>query len=218
MLAAMLACGGGTARDVPTMPEPPPRMTRATLAGPLCQGTTCRCKKDDADAGVPEVAGVKRYEVVLGPSDNELWATVNGMVLYKSVERATECFYLDLASPGDHPVTLRARGEAGFGARLTIRELQASGPAWYSTFEFVCGAPGACRVDQLRDFRASLARYKRGIHDPCGSTKIQGLEWDTGRMPDVSVPADLYLQLRLKPYKFAPDKPPGHADCKDNYE
>lgn len=199
------------------MPELPPRVTRATLAGPLCQGTDCRCRTDAADAGAPANASVKRYEVVLGPSDDELWASIGGMVLYKSRERARECFYLDLPSPGEHAVTLRAHGDAGYGARMTIRERKADAAAWYSTFEFVCGAPGACNKQQLREFRASLDQYKRGIHDPCGSTKIQGLEWDTGRMPDIRVPNDLYLQLVLKVYEFAPENPPGHASCKDNY-
>jgi hypothetical protein len=219
-LVAVLApsCGGGSGSGQQvTLPDLAPRMTTATLAGPLCKGTACRCADQPADAGTPASSAHKRYEVKLGPSDSELWATVGDMQLYKSVERATDCFYVDLPAPGDTPVTLRATGDAGFGARISIRELNSASPAWYDTFDFACGAPGACRVDQLRDFRASLDKYSRGIHDPCGSTKIQGLTWKTGRMPDGQVPADLYLELTLKIYNFAPEHPPGHPDCKDNY-
>lgn len=217
-----LGCGGGgTGSAGSTMPEIPARYTKATLAGPLCRGNACRCKKDPAEAGVPDGNTAKRFEIVLGPSDNELWATVDGMVLYKSKERATECFYVDLAAPGEHPVTVRGTGEGGFGVRLQVRELGAASAAKagteYATFEFHCGAPGACRADQLADYRSSLDRYTRGLHDPCGSTKVKKLSWQTGRLPDGQVPADLHVSLVLDTYAFAPKHPPGHASCADRY-
>lgn len=217
-VALTLGCGGGGAGSSGSpLPEIPGRYTKATLAGPLCSGNDCRCKKNPAEAGVPEGLGIKRFEIVLGPVDNELWASVGDMVLYKSKERATECFYVDLAAPGEHPVTVRGTGEAGFGVRLQVHELGSGSGAEYATFDFQCGAPGACRADQLDEYRGSLDRYERGLHDPCGSTKIKKLSWKTGRLPDGQVPADLHVSLVLDTYAFAPEHPSGHESCRDKY-
>jgi hypothetical protein len=139
------------------------------------------------------------------------------MVLYKSKEIAKECFYVDLTVPGDHSVTARGTGENGFGLRLQIHELASEPPVHYATFDFHCGAPGACRADQLADFRASLDRYKRGLHAPCGSTKIKKLSWITGKLPDGRSPANLHVSLTLDTYAFAPKHPPGHESCRDRY-
>jgi hypothetical protein len=213
-----VGCGGsGSKSPGATMPELPGRYTKATLAGPLCSGNECSCQQDPGSAGKPAGSAVKRFEFVLGPSDNELWATVDGMVLYKSKERAKECFYVDLSAPGEHPVTVRGTGEAGFGVRLQVRELASGSNDQYETFDFQCGAPGACRADQLADYRASLDKYKRGLHDPCGSTKVKKLSWITGRLPDGRSPANLHVSFTLDTYEFAPKHPPGDDSCRDRY-
>jgi len=210
LCAVLLAACSSSAKYEP-IPEPPPPQTAATLSGPLCQDKVCTCRgNDDAAPGVPE-AGHKRYEFHLGPSDNDVWATVDDMVLYKSREHAEDCFYVDLL-PGNHKVTVRARGDNGFGARLTISEQGAAGPWWYSTFEFVCGAPGLCDKETLEAWKKQITSYKEK-HDPCGSTKVRGVEWQHGRMPDNIHPSDLLLELTLQIYKFVPDKPPGDENC-----
>lgn len=193
----------------------PARMTRATLAGPLCDGAeiACRCREPGADAGSP-APGRKRYEIRIGPAEDELWAAVDDMLLYKSKERAEECFYVDLR-PGKHPVTLRAEGAQGFGARLTISEQGTQG--WYDTFDFQCGAPGRCAMTDLRDWIDGLSRYRRGVHDPCGSTKIRDVRWQAGRTPDLVHPDALQLDLVLDVYRFAPAHPPGDPACADAY-
>jgi len=213
--AVLLAgCGGSRPRAIEPLPEPPAKLTKATLAGPLCGGDSCECTESPSEAGLPESGAEKRYEIRLGPTENELWLTLGSMVLYKGVERATECFYVDL-SPGKHLVKLRGRGEAGFAARLSISELSEHGA--YQTFEFGCGGPGLCTMQQLKDFKSSLARYKRDIHDPCGSTKIRGLKWQTGTMPDRFHPSDLLLELTLDVYNFAPRQPSGHPSCANRF-
>jgi len=211
---AVAACSSSPAPYEP-VPEPPRPQTEAKLAGSLCKDRVCTCRGGDPEApGVPdEGSGLKRYEFHLGPSDNEMWATVDEMVLFKSREHAEDCFYVDLA-PGSHKVTLRARGDNGFGARMAISEQGAKGPWWYSTFEFVCGAPGLCDRDTLDAWKKKITAYKEK-HDPCGSTKILGVGWQHGRMPDNIHPNDLLLELTLKVYKFVPDKPPGDANCGD---
>lgn len=212
-IAALLlaaACSGS--QSAPRIPEPPAPETRATLAGPLCESDGCRCKSATGDdAGTP-AEGVKRYEVVLGPSENQLWATVDDMVLYKSRERATECFYVDLR-PGKHAVTLRAHEEDHFGARLKIAEQGKASLWWYDTFDFYCGAPGLCSLEGLDSWKADAARFEQGKHDPCGSTLIRGVTWQTGTVPDLLHPSELLLELTLDVYEFVPEQPPGHESC-----
>jgi hypothetical protein len=221
-LVILAACGGATTRTQPELPPVPPAATTGTLAGPLCSGTACRCLEEGGDAGAPSSAAVKRFEIKVGPVDNDLWVMVDDMVLYKTRERATECFYVDLASPGDHTVAIRAHGDPAFGARVAISEMRAAAEdkplSWYETFRFGCGGPGACDQAQLHAWRDSLAKYKRGIHDPCGSVKIKGIEWDTGKMPDTTVPADLYVKFVMQLYKFSPDHAHGDPACASKFE
>src|SRR5690606_24104204 len=96
------ACGGAGPPALRPVPAP---ITRATLVGPLCAGedVKCRCREPGEDIGAPD-PGLKRYEIRLGPTGDELWATLDDMVFYKGKERAEECFYVDLR-PGKHPVS-----------------------------------------------------------------------------------------------------------------
>ncbi len=203
------SCSG--AQSGPIMPPLPDSDTRATLAGPLCESAECRCSDDPAEVGqAPE--GFKRFKVELGPTEHELWATVDGNQLYKSVERASACYYLDLET-GELPITIRAKGRAGFGARIAVSEMGGKGPWWYPTFEFQCGAPGLCDAEGLRRWKRSLASVKKGKHAPCGSVRVLGVDWQTGRMPDNVHPADFFLEATMNVYKFAPHNKPGSAEC-----
>ncbi len=210
LVSAGHACGGSQTQ--PAMPEAPAATTRATLAGPLCQPSECQCSDDPAKIGVAE-AGFKRFRIELGPSQSELWLSVNNDILYKSVERARACFYLDLPA-GEHAIALRAKGEAGFGAGMKINEVGGEkGPWLYDSFSFNCGAPGFCDMQSLRDWKASLRNVSAGKHAPCGSVRILGIDWITGRMPDNLHPEDFKLDATMKVYKFLPHEPPGTASC-----
>jgi hypothetical protein len=214
VLIPVLAGCAASAKETRDFSELPPRITSATLAGPLCEGQQCRCREPGREPGLAQRPGTKRFELRLGPVENELWVRVNGMVLYKSPERATECFYIDLPT-GKHSVSVRAKGEYGFAARLAISEIGAQGR--YETFDFACGGPGMCAQSQIKEWRASLARYKRGAHDPCGSTKIREVQWQSGKMPDKIHPSELQLDFALQVYDFTPERPSGHPTCADNY-
>lgn len=218
-LAFALSLGAGScagAKKRPASLEPVPvKLTTATLVGPLCEAEVCQCIDGGANPGLPDQDGVKRYQFKLGPTDNELWVTVDDMVMYKTNERATECFIVDLRADEKHEVSLRAKSANGFGARLTINEIGAEGP--YSTFMFQCGSPGPCTLDQLASFKASLARYKRQLHDPCGSTKVRAPHWLTGEAPDRVHPDELQLDFILHVYKFPLRYPSGHPECRDRY-
>lgn len=201
-------CSGG-AHQVPIGPSPPPRTT-GVLVGPLCRDAICTCRERPEDAGPPE-GSRKRFEIRLS-SAQSLWLTMPGeTVLYKDREKPVGCFYIDLA-PGQHPVELRASDKDGVSAELTIREYGTTTKSWYDTFRFECGNPGVCSFGELDAARASYAAIKRGLHDPCGSTRVRSIVWDHGKAPDGAHPSELVVRATLDVYKFAPDKPHG-ASC-----
>ncbi len=220
VFAAGLACGSGRrGPSTVTIAPPPEPVTRATLVGPLCEADVCRCRAEgpaDGGAGEPE-AGVKRFEIKVGPSEHELWVTLDDMVLYKSSARAEDCFYVDLGA-GNHTLGLRASRQGGLSARVHVSEYAPATRSWYQTFRFTCGSPGLCAHAELDEQKAEYARYQRGIHDPCGSVKIRGLSWDSGVAPDQLHPDDLQLGLTLEVRSFAPEKPHGDPACANNYE
>jgi hypothetical protein len=214
LVALAIGCSGG-AQQIAIGP-PPPRMTQATLAGPLCQQDHCACRDANAAAdggvGVPTAPGTKRFEVRMGPSSQELWATIAGRTLYKSPERPEACFYVDLPA-GDMPIELRGSDKDGVSAAWTIRELGAATKTWYDTFAFSCGSPGVCSFDELDSEKQALARRDNNTFDACGSTKVKSLTWDTGKAPDQLHPSELLVRLHLHVYKFAPAKAHGDPGC-----
>lgn len=215
----LVACSGPTHPHQVTIAPPPAPTTIATLAGPLCTGQTCTCRGPDAPvdaAGTPD-PGVKRFEFRVGPSEHDLWVTVDDMVLYKGVARAEDCFYVDLGA-GDHAVGLRAHHGGGLSAAVAISEYAPATASWYQTYRFACGVPGVCSHDEIDAYKASLAQYRRGIHDPCGSVKIKNVTWDTGVAPDAMHPDDLALGLTLDVYDFAPKHPHGDPACANRGE
>lgn len=210
--AAVLGCAGPGRTQVAIGP-PPPRETHAVLAGALCQDNRCRCRSDEAgDGGVgaPDT-GRKRYEIRM-TSPHDLWVTINrSTVLYKSPERAEDCFYVDLPS-GSQEVELRASNPDGVSAALQIHELGTRTRSWYDTFAFRCGVPGACSFEELEAQKAGYTG-KHNLFDRCGTTKVKGLSWDHGKAPDQVHPSELVVRLTLDIYRFAAWKPHGDDTC-----
>ncbi len=189
------------------MPPLAPASTEAALAGPLCSGSLCTCREEAKGkfaAGEPD-PGMKRYEVRVGPTGDDLRVTVGPHRIYKSAERPTECFYVDLAK-GEHRVTIRAHGEPSFGAALTVSEMGSGpNPEWYRSFSFECGT-NVCSVDDLKSWRSETAKLGEK-HDPCGSTVVTSVDYRHGSVPDGLYPLDLFVSAKLKVYKFKPTKP-----------
>jgi hypothetical protein len=222
--ALLAACSGGGGEkpghttDSISMDPLPERVTTATLSGPLCEGDKCTCrdldKPEDGGAGYPDRPGQKRFELHVGPAENELWVKVDDMVLYKSDQKSEDCFYVDLG-PGPHKVQLRASRDGGLSASLDVHELGATSKSWYDTFHFACGSPGVCSTDELDEWKGELAKYTRSLWDGCGSTKIKQVAWDAGRAPDQQHPKELQLDFVLDVYQFQPDLPHGDPQCRD---
>ena len=210
------ACGGGGAgRTQVTIGPPPPRETHAVLAGALCQDNHCSCRRDepgDAGVGVPDTKDRKRYELRL-TSAYDLWLTINGRdVLYKSPERAADCFYVDLPT-GTQQIELRASNPAGISAALQIHELGTKTRSWYDTFAFACGVPGVCSFEDLDAQKAQYRAGHRNLFDRCGTTKVKGVTWDHGKSPDQLHPSELVVRLTLEIYRFPAWKAHGDDTC-----
>jgi hypothetical protein len=209
LAAAGLASCGGKQTQIEIKP-PPPKMTTGTLAGPLCGDGKCACRDGAVDAGLPE-DGRKRFEIRL-MSAYDLWVKTPDAVLYKSPETSEACFYVDL-TPGKHPLEIRASNPDGVSLAVAVHELGTRTKSWYDTFTFRCGHPGVCSFSELDGKQAEYGTVKRGLHDPCGSTKIRNVAWDHGKSPDQLHPSELVVQFALDIYKFAPWKPHGDTSC-----
>lgn len=203
----LAGCSGGASQI--DIAAPPAKMTQGVFAGPLCSGDACKCREGEGDggAGIPQQAGYKRFEIRLS-SPQQLWIRVRDNLMYKNAERAEACFYVDLPS-GDTPIEMRASDPHGVSAEWTIKELGAETLSWYDTFSFNCGNPGVCSFEELRGKKAEYTDPKR---DRCGSVKVKGLQWDTGRSPDQLYPNELLVRATLDVYRFVPDRPSG-SDC-----
>lgn len=213
-VVAVAGCAATTRQQIAIGP-PPPKDTHAVLAGGLCQDNHCTCRGDapgDGGVGVPESKDRKRYELRL-TSRLDLWVTINRTtVLYKSPERADECFYIDLTT-GTHEVELRASNPDGVSAGLQIHELGTRTRSWYDTFGFSCGVPGVCSFADLEAHKGQYTGAKRHLLDPCGTTKVKGISWDHGKAPDQEHPSELVLRLTLDIYRFAAWKAHGDDTC-----
>ena len=215
LVIGALACGG-TAHQVAIGPAPA-KDTHAVLAGPLCGDNRCKCRDDsvrgDGGAGTPDGTSKKRFEVRLGPSPYELWLTINKQtVLYKSLERPLDCFYVDL-STGINDLELRASNPDGVSAAVEIHELGTKTMSWYETFAFSCGTPGVCSFEELDSNKQRYAGIKRHLHDPCGTTKVKTITWDSGKAPDQLHPSELAVRFTLDVYRFAAWKQRGDQTC-----
>jgi hypothetical protein len=210
---AALSCGGG-GTPAPVMPAPP-SATSAPLAGARCADGVCTCRAPGDDKEDPPPAeGVKRFELRVGSGPGTVWLTINNsQTLLKTREQAQQCFYVDLA-PGKHEIVLYGKADKeaeGVGATLAIHEYSPTGPWWYDTFDFVCGVPGPCDPDSLRSWKREVDGYPRSLRDPCGSTKLRGAQWHTGRLPDGAHPDEFIATVTLDVYDFAPKAGPGQC-------
>lgn len=207
----LLACGGG--RQQIKIGAPPEKRTQGVLAGATCSGTACTCRTGEGDGGVGAPDGErKRFEILL-ESAQDLWVTLgDGTVLYKSPERAQECFYVDL-SPGERPVEVRASNPTGVSLAFEIHEFGTKTGSWYDTFSFKCGHPGVCSFDDLDTIRDQMNQVTKNLHDKCGSVKVRNVLWDHGKSPDQKHPSELLVRLTLDIYKFPPKHPHGDPSC-----
>ncbi len=173
----------------------PKAQTQATLAGPLCEGDFCRCRSEEESAGEPD-KGKTRYEIRLGEASQPLWLRFGDSQLYKSAERISDCFYIDVA-PGKFPVALIAGDDKGIAAGVQITELQQPKEGWQEVFRFQCGTPGACEAKELAAWGQQAKKSPLRSNVPCVATTITGINWNSQNNPDYGAMAKLALSFTL---------------------
>lgn len=162
--------------------------------------------------------GVKRFELAIGRGLDPTTVLVDGRVAIERPKDHPEavCADLDLP-PGKHRVELRARAKepmAGFTPSLTVAEFGPIAAGWYHTFDFACGGNEACLKDDLRDWLSKTQAVPRGLHDPCGSVRVEQVQWGAERSPEVKL-EDLQLSFVLHVYAFPTHNKSGSPNCPD---
>jgi len=226
-VVALAACASGPS-STPTAKPAGPLVT----AGTRCAGGECRCRAVD-NAGEPAeptatdkgedpegapAAGQKRFELRTGRGLDPISITVDGRgTLNKSTERPEpSCGYIDLP-PGQHRVVVRARAanvEAGMEPAFFVYEWSGAMKSWYRTFAFRCGGDGMCAEGHLEDWAKTVRATPRGLFDPCGSTKVQGMKWTGQKAPRGPTMAEVEVEFTLNVYPFEPRFPHGAPKCK----
>jgi len=208
---------------------PPPRKavsvplftggTDAVLTGHRCVGKAgCSCRKPgEGDLeNLPVAEGKKRYELRLETNPGAGYVLLDGMRFYQSRETSQECWYVDLAV-GDHKVQVQGVAErkgSPVGLAFTLAEYQPAGPAWYDAFTFSCGAGTGCELADLKELRRQIQVDRRKVSDPCGTARILGVSWDSGRAPDGLHPNDVTLGFTLTVSPREPESRPWDPSCR----
>lgn len=222
LLVIALACGcAGSSTGIKPVADKTPIRT----AGARCNGSTCACRPVDNfgqstevnyDEGAP-AAGAKRFEIRTGRGYDPATISVEGLGAFEKNTASPEpsCAYFDLPS-GKHRVVIHAKAtnaDAGQEPAIFIREYSADKKSWYDTFQFRCGGDDVCSLGHMEQFLDEAQKKPRGIWDPCGSVRVEGVKWDGGRGPGAKL-SELTVELILEVYKFPPRFPHGAKTCK----
>jgi hypothetical protein len=232
-LAAGLAaasCGGAAASsgsaqvnrapESAAAPSGPPGTAMANLAGGRCQGATCSCRKpsDKAENPAPD-ADHKRFEIRLGAEGGSASLVSPTLGTFNGGPHDS-CFYIDVLPGTSHLVTFSAREgrpEGGMRPALSIAEYGPKGPFWYDVVEVHCaGAGGKCTRDAADEWGADAKKRKRGRIDPCGSSVITHLAWETSGGTadrDSGFFRDFTVNFEMEVKKFPTQFAPGSTEC-----
>ncbi len=193
------------------------------LAGGRCSDGACRCRtrggSEDAEPA-PPAQGTKRFELRLSTEGGEASLTAPALGQLTAAGPREVCYYVDLVSGSDHDVAYVARArsaEEGIAPVLTIAEYGPAGPYWYDVLAVRCsGASGRCDRAAADKWARSARQRKRGRLDPCGSSVVTKLGWETsggqsdrdgGRFRDLTVAFTWEIK------KFPTQFKPGSTEC-----
>jgi hypothetical protein len=191
------------------------------LAGARCHGAVCTCRSrvgDQAENPPPDEAH-KRFELRIGAGGGE--ATLKSPTLGDFASGPGEaCFYVDVVPGTTHELSFVAREgrkEEGVSPVLEIAEYGPKGPWWYDVLNVKCvGAEGRCNRDAADAWGAELKTRKRGRIDPCGSSVITNLRWDSSGgagVRDLGQFADFKVTFAMEVKKFPTQFKPGSTEC-----
>ena len=196
----------------------------ANLAGSRCRGgadAPCQCRERGGAVAetAPPDADHKRLEIRLGAVGGS--ATLDSPTLgHFATDSEETCFYVDVV-PGttsDVVLTVRAStAEGGVAPILDIAEYGPKGPWWYDVLSVRCDGPGGrCNRDAADAWGADVETRKRGRIDPCGSTVISHLVWDTSGGTgerEMGLFHDFIVRFSLDVRRFKTQFRPGSREC-----
>jgi hypothetical protein len=228
-LLACPACAGGSASGVATEPGSPAATEtagahNANLAGARCKGgpgapCACRQKNGDVAETQPPDADHKRFEIRMGAIGGG--ATLDSNTLGHFAAGSDEtCYYIDVLPATTQQVTFTARAstkDAGIAPELDLAEYGPKGPWWYDILSVRCSGPdGRCNRDAADAWSLEAKTRKRGRIEPCGSTVISHLHWDTsGGTGDreLGMFRDFTVDFTMEVKRYATEFHPGATEC-----
>src|SRR5262249_55537028 len=129
------------------------------------------------------------------------------------------CFYIDVV-PGTTPdLTYTARESrpgGGVGPILGLAGYGPEGPWGDEGLDVHCAGPGGkCNRDAADAWKADLRNRQRGRIDPCGSSVISHLTWDTSGgtgARELGIFRDFTVKFTMEVKKFATQFAPGSKE------
>jgi hypothetical protein len=227
---------GGSARDgrtdVALLAGPSPTVasaTTVTFAGARCAAGSCSCRepgRDDAETAPPP-DGSKRFEIRLSAAGGTGALDLSGLGTVATAPSPDAlsnvrdtCAYIDVPSGSTHDATFVAKESApgqGVAPRLRIAEYGPKGHFWYDLIAITCEGPdGRCDRDAADRWAVAARQRKRGRLDPCGSTVVTKLVWETSggqAARDGGLFRDFTTRFTMEVKKFATQFAPGSTEC-----
>ena len=216
------AAGPGSSGSTAVRALEKPGARDANLAGARCKGgapCTCRNKNGDVAEAPPPDEAHKRFEIRLAGIGGG--AALDSPTLgHFTAGEKEECFYIDVLPGTTNDVVFtaaEATKEAGIGPALDIAEYGPKGPWWYDVINIRCPGPnGRCNRDAADAWSAEAKGRKRGRADPCGSSVISRLAWDTSGgvgNRELGLFKDLVVKFTFEVKRFPTQWPPRAKEC-----
>jgi hypothetical protein len=194
----------------------------ASLAGARCKGgAPCTCRNREAGSPAenpPPDEAHKRFEIRLGATGGG--ATLDSPTLGHFTASDEACFYIDVLPGTTSDITFTATEavkEGGVGPLLDIAEYGPKGPWWYDVINVRCPGPnGRCNRDAADAWSAEAKGRKRGRVDPCGSSVISHLTWDTSGgvgNRELGLFKDFTVHFTMEVKRFQTQWPPHAKEC-----
>jgi hypothetical protein len=203
--------------------------TTLTFAGARCAAGSCRCREPgrDDEETTPPAPGSKRFEIRISATGgtasldlSDLGAVASEPISDREIGDGTTCAYIDIPSGSSHNVLFIAKESApgqGVAPRLQMAEYGPKGPFWYDLIAVSCnGREGRCDRAAAILWGSAARQRKRGRLDPCGSTVVSKLAWETsgGQAERAGgLFADFSVQFTMEVKKFATQFAPGSTEC-----
>jgi hypothetical protein len=194
----------------------------ANLAGARCKGgapCVCRNREGSPAEAPPPDEQHKRFEIRMAGIGGG--ATLDSPTLgHFSAGPDEACFYIDVLPGTTSDVVFtasEAMKEAGVGPVLDIAEYGPKGPWWYDVVSVRCEGPNhRCNRDAADAWAAEAKGRKRGRVDPCGSSVVSRLVWDTSGGTgnrELGMFKDFTVRFTMEVKRFATQWPPHAKEC-----